>query len=87
MSQDASARLMKQITEICTFLPTIGGRPEFTRLRVVYERGGKHMLDSENVQQVVDAMHGHVRELRKLARLFALECNVNLAKHSRADRR
>jgi len=46
VSQDASARLMKQITEICTFLPTIGGRPEFTRLRVVYERGGKHMLDS-----------------------------------------
>jgi hypothetical protein len=41
------------------------------------------MLDSENLQRIVDAAQGHVRELRKLSRLFALECQLNLARHSR----
>ena len=71
-----------QFRQLCTFLPTISGASEFTRLRLIYERDGKHMLESENAHKLVDAMHEHVRELRKLARLFTVECHVNLAKRS-----
>jgi hypothetical protein len=82
MTREANVRLVRQISELCTFLPTVAARPEFARLRLLYERGGKHMLDSENMQRIVDSMQEHARELRKLGHLLALECHVNLAKHS-----
>jgi hypothetical protein len=87
VTRDENVRLLKQIRELCTFLPTLAGRPELVRLRLIYERGGKHMLDSENLQTLVDAMQEHARELRKLSRLLALECQVNLARHSASGRR
>jgi hypothetical protein len=40
------------------------------------------MLDSENARRLVETAQEHVRELRKLARLFAMECRLNLAQRS-----
>ena len=82
MTRDENGKLLHQIKELCTFLPALSERGEFARLRLIYEQGGKHMLDSENAHRLVGAMHEHVRELRKLARLFALECRLNLAQRS-----
>jgi hypothetical protein len=34
----------------------------------------------------VDAAHQHMQELRKLSRLLAIECQLNLARHSQGSR-
>ncbi len=75
-------RLERQLRELCGFLPALARDGELGRLMVIYERGGKHMLDSENVQRIVAEAQEHVRALRRLSRLLALECQVNLARHS-----
>jgi hypothetical protein len=40
------------------------------------------MLDSDNVQRIVDEAHEHLRALRRLSRLLAYQCKVNLARTS-----
>ena len=82
MTRQENVRLIKQLRELCTFLPTLSQRGELLRLKLIYERGDKHMLDSENLQRIVDEMEEHARALRNLCRLFAVECQVNLARHS-----
>jgi|RhiMetdeSRZDD1v2_1073273.scaffolds.fasta_scaffold146414_3 hypothetical protein len=79
MTERENERLVNQLHILSTFLPRLSAHAEFTRLRLIYERGGTHMLNSENAQRLVDAAFGHVQELRKLARQFALECHLNLA--------
>jgi hypothetical protein len=34
----------------------------------------------------VDQAHEHIRALRKLSRLFAVECKLNLARHNHVGR-
>jgi hypothetical protein len=75
-------KLLHQIKELCTFLPALSEGRDFARLRLIYEQGGTHMLDSENAKRLVETAQEHVRELRKLARLFAMECRLNLAQRS-----
>jgi hypothetical protein len=87
MTELENERLVNQLKILCAFLPTLSADAEFTRLRLIYERGGRHMLDSENAQRLVDAMLGHAQELRKLARLFAMECRLNLARRSAAQQK
>ena len=82
MTTHQSARVVKQLTELCGFLPALARDRELRRLLHIYQHGGMHMLDSENVQRIVDSAHGHVKELRKLARLLSVECRVNLTRHS-----
>ena len=82
MTRQENVRLMKQLGELCAFLPTLSQTGELRRLMLIYERGDKHMLDSENLQRIVDEAQEHVRALRKLFRLFTIECQVNLARHS-----
>lgn len=82
MTRQENIRLIKQLRELCTFLPTLSQGGELLRLKLIYERGDKHMLDSENLQRIVDEMQEHARALRKLSRLFAVECQANLARHS-----
>jgi hypothetical protein len=79
MTDRENERLVNQLHILSAFLPRLSANAEFTRLRLIYERGGTHMLNSENAQRLVDAALVHVQELRKLARLFALECHLNLA--------
>ncbi len=86
MTKEKNIQVVRQLRELCTFLPTLSQRPELQRLRLMYERGGRHMLDSENLQRIVGKAHEHIRELRKLSRLFVLECQANLARHSRRGR-
>jgi hypothetical protein len=86
MLTQENTRLERQLRELCTFLPTLSQRGEFRRLKLIYERGGKHMLDSENLQRIVDQAHEHVQALRKLSRLFALECRLNLARYHHRER-
>ena len=86
MTRQEHAKLLNQLTELCTFLPALSEGTDFVRLRMIYERGGKHMLDSKNAQHLIDTMYQHVRELRKLARLFAVECHLNLAQGSTPSR-
>jgi hypothetical protein len=81
-----NARLERQLRELCTFLPMLSQRGEFRRLKLIYERGGKHMLDSANLQRIVDQAHEHVQALRKLSRLFALECKLNLARYHHPEK-
>ena len=82
MTEQQDVRLMKQLRELCSFLPTLSQSGEIRRLMLIYERGDKHMLESENLQRIVDEAQQHVRALRKLFRLFTVECQVNLARHS-----
>lgn len=82
MTQTNDARLLQQIGELCAFLPRLSQRPDLQRLRSLYERGNTHMLESENLQRIVNEMRQHVRELRKLAHVLAVECQVNLARHA-----
>ena len=82
MTRHEHGKLLHQIKELCTFLPALSQGGEFARLRLIYEQGGTHMLDSENARRLVEAAQEHVRELRKLARLFAMECRLNLAQRS-----
>jgi hypothetical protein len=58
------------------------GRCSTRRLVMIYERGGHEMLDSENVRRIVETASEHVRELRKLSRLLAVECQLNLTRRS-----
>jgi hypothetical protein len=82
MTAEENARVVKQLRELCGFLPALGRDAELGRLLHIYQHGGKHMLDSENIHRIVAAAQGHVKELRKLARLLAAECRANLARHS-----
>jgi hypothetical protein len=75
-------KLVKQLEVLCAFFPALGSDRELVRLRLIYEHGAKHMLDSDNVERFIDQAHDHVKALRKLARLLAFECQANLARHS-----
>jgi hypothetical protein len=75
-------KVVKQLEALCGFLPALGADTELVRLRLIYERGAKQMLDSDNVERIIDEAHEHVKALRKLARLLAFECRANLARHS-----
>jgi hypothetical protein len=86
VTKEDNDRMVKQLRELCTLLPGISQNPELQRLRVIYERGGKHMLDSENLHRIVAKAREHMRELRKLSRLGALECRANLMRHSQQSR-
>ena len=82
MTQSDNARLLQQIRELCGFLPRLSQRSDLQRLRSIYERGNTHMLESENLQRIVNEMRQHARELRKLSHVFAVECRANLARHA-----
>ena len=86
MTKEENSRRVKQLRELCTFLPSLSQGPQLRRLQLIYERGGRHMLDSDNLQRIVDAAHQHMQELRKLSRLLAIECQLNLARHSQGSR-
>ena len=75
-------KVVNQLEALCGFLPALGANQELVRLRLIYERGAKHMLDSDNVERIIDEAQEHVKALRKLARLLAFECRVNLARYS-----
>jgi hypothetical protein len=78
-------KVVKQLEVLCAFLPALGSDRELVRLRLIYERGAKHMLDSDNVERIIDQAHEHVKALRKLALLLAFECRANLALHSPSE--
>jgi hypothetical protein len=83
--KEKTQRLERQLRELCRFLPILSRDAELRRLVSIYERGGKHMLESENMQRIVDEALDHVRALRKLVRIGAMECQVNLARFGRAQ--
>jgi hypothetical protein len=80
--QEKIERLERQLRELCCFLPTLARDPELRLMAAIYESGGKHMLESENMQRIIEQAVGHVRALRKLAQIGAMECRVNLARRS-----
>jgi hypothetical protein len=80
--QEKIEQLERQLRELCCFLPTLARDPELRRMAAIYESGGKHMLESENMQRIIEQALGHVRALRKLAQIGAMECRVNLARRS-----
>jgi hypothetical protein len=82
VTAEEHALVVGQLRELCGFLPTLSKDAELGRLQYIYQHGGRHMLDSENVHRIVAAAQEHVKELRKLARLLAVECRKNLARHS-----
>jgi hypothetical protein len=75
-------KLVNQLEVLCGFFPVLGSDIELVRLRRIYELGGKHMLDSDNVERIIDQAYEHMKGLRKLAQLLAFECRANLARHS-----
>jgi len=79
-------RVVKQVSDLCTLLPGLAQSPDLQRLRVIYGRGGKHMVESENLHRIIEKAHEHIRELRKLARLMVVECQASLVRHSRQSR-
>jgi len=86
MTKHENDRVVRQLKELCAFMPSLSQGAELRRLLAIYTRGGRHMLDSENLRRIVDEAQEHVRALRKLSRLLAFECQANLARHSRHSR-
>jgi len=48
MAEQDNLRIDRQLRELCAFLPTLFQRPEVQRPRLIYERGARQMLDSDN---------------------------------------
>jgi hypothetical protein len=80
------ARLVRKLRYLCGSLPGLSSDADIARLAMIYDRGGHHMLDSENVHRIVDAGLEHMRALRKLSHLLVMECKLNLTRHGGAPK-